>query len=435
MPHRLLTEDFKETPFWWEAAPRPEIDDARPPDDADVVVVGSGNVGLSAALTLSRGGCKVVVLDAEELGHGGSSRNAGYIGRTLWFKYPALKQKLGLEAAKTLTEAGARAHDFVADLIEREQIACHFIDNGRFIPALSASSYKKLEKDLDSMRRDGVEVDSWMVPRERQREELGSDLYHGGQVLCGTGQLHPGLYHLGLLDRVRSQGAITVGYCPATDIRRDGDRHLVTTPKGTIRARDVVVATNGYTPKATPWMRRRVVPVSAYMIATEPLPADTMKRLFPSFRTMIDIRRNPFWARPSHDGERLLFGAQTGMQAASLEAKALSLHAALTQVFPELAETRISHCWTGQVAFTFDMLPHTGEHDGVHYAMGFCAAGVPMGSYMGHKTAQRILGDPDARTPFDGLTFPTKPFYTGHPWFLPLIVGYFNHMDRKLWKS
>ena len=435
MTHPLLTDDFKETPFWWDAAPRPQVDDSRPPGEADVVVVGSGNVGLSAALTLARGGCKVVVLDAEALGHGGSSRNAGYVGRTLWFKYGALKQKLGVEAAKTLTEASGRAHDFVADLIEREQIACHFIDNGRFIPATSAAAYKKLEKDLDGMMRDGVEVESWMLPRERQREELGSDLYHGGQVLCGTGQLHPGLYHLGLLERARSQGVTTIGFCPATGIERDGDRFKVTTPKGTIRTRDVVVATNGYTPKATPWLRRRVVPVPAYMIATEPLPHETMKRLFPNFRTMIDIRRNPYWARPSHDGNRVLFGGQTGMPKASLEDKALVMHGCLTEVFPELAETRLTHCWTGQVAFTFDMLPHTGQHDGIHYAMGFCAAGVPMGTYMGHKTAQRILGDPDAATPFDGQPFPTRPFYTGTPWFLPLIVGYFNHMDRKLWKS
>jgi glycine/D-amino acid oxidase-like deaminating enzyme len=432
MSNHLLTDDFKETPFWWDAAPRPPVDDSRPPAEADVVVVGSGNVGLSAALTLARAGRHVVVLDAEALGHGGSSRNAGYIGRTLWFKYGALKEKLGAEAAKTLTEAGGRAHDFVADLIEREQIACHFIDNGRFIPASSPAAYRKLEKDLEAMMRDGVGVDSWMLPRERQREELGSDLYHGGQVLCGTGQLHPGLYHQGLLERVVSQGVTAIGFCPATDIVRDGDRVTVTTPKGTISARDVIVATNGYTPKATSWLRRRVIPVPAYMIATEPLLPETMKAFFPNFRTMIDMRRNPYWARPSHDGDRVLFGGQTGMPKASLKDKALDMHACLTQIFPELAETKVSHCWTGNVAFTFDMLPHTGSHEGIHYAMGFCAAGVPMGTYMGHKTALRIIGDPDAATPFDDIRFPTKPFYTGHPWFLPLIVGYFNFMDRRV---
>ncbi len=432
MTHPLLTDDFKDTPFWWEAAPRQEVDDSRPPPQADVVVVGSGNVGLSAALTLARGGREVLVLDAEAAGHGGASRNAGYIGRTLWFKYGALKAKLGVEAAKTLTDEAEQAHDFVADLIEKEQIACHFVDNGRFIPAPSSAAYRKLENELEAMKRDGVETESWMLPRERQREELGSDLYHGGQVLCGTGQLHPGLYHQGLLDRVTSQGAKVLGFCPATDISRDGDRFKVTTPKGTVMAQDVIVATNGYTPKATPWLRRRVVPVPAYMMATEPLSGDTMGRLFPNNRTMIDCRRNPYWARPSHDGKRLLFGGQTGMRKASLADKALALHGCMTQVFPELGDTKVSHCWTGNVAFSFDMLPHMGQHDGVFYAMGFCAAGVPMGTYMGDKIAHKILGDGDASTPFDDLRFPSNPFYTGLPWFLPLIVGYFNYMDRKL---
>ena len=435
MPDHLLTDDFKETPFWWDAAPRPESADRTPPAKADVVVVGSGNVGLAAALTLARAGRDVVVLDAEALGHGGSSRNAGYIGRTLWFKYPALKQKLGTEAAKTLTEAAGRAHDFVAETIEREQIACHFIDNGRFIPAVTQTVYCKMEKELQDMLDDGVETESWMVPRERQREELGSDLYHGGQVLCGTGQLHPGLYHQGLLERVQSQGATTIGYCPATGIRREGARFTVATPKGDIDAGHVVLATNGYTQKATPWLRRRLVPAPAYMVATEPLPPETMKALFPNYRTMIENCYSPSWARPSHDGTRLLFGGGTGVKRASLKQKAHDLHAGMVRVFPQLADTRLSHCWTGNVAFTFDLLPHIGEHDGVHHATGFCAAGVPLGTYMGHKTAQRILGDPDSATPFDGQPFPTKPFYTGNPWFLPLVIAYFNYMDRKLRRS
>ena len=106
----------------------------------------------------------------------------------------------------------------------------------------------------------------------------------------------------------------------------------------------------------------------------------------------------------------------------------------MVHIVPALEGVKISHCWTGKTAFTFDMMPHTGSHDGVEYAMGWCGSGVPMGTYLGHKTALRVLGDPEAKSAFDGRPFPTKPFYTGRPWFMPLAVAWHKRKDRKLFK-
>ena len=431
----ILAPGFRQTPYWWDLAPRPEDDGAMPPRRADVAVIGAGNVGLSCALTLARGGRRAVVLDAEAAGHGASTRNAGYLGRSLWFKYGDMARAVGRARAAELARVAVAAHDYAAGLIRDEQIACFYRNSGRFIAAPSRAAFDKLERDLEMMVADGVPVDAEMVGPERQRDYIASDLYRGGQLLRGNGLVHTGLYHNGLLQRARSQGADIVGFCPATGVVREKAGFTVATAKGAIAAREVVVATNGYTPRALPWQRRRVVPVPAFMIATEPLPATLMAEAMPGGRPMIENRNTPCWMRPSEDGTRVLFGGLTGEGPQALDAKARRLHAAMVRLVPALAPARLSHCWTGKVAFSFDMLPHSGRHDGLHYAMGWCAAGVPMGTWLGHKTALRILGDADATTPLDDRPFPTVPFYRGDPWFLPLVVGWMKLLDRRLTKE
>ena len=425
-----FTPDFKSTPYWWDAAPRTAMPETPLPAAADVVVIGSGNVGLSAALTLARGGRDTLVLDAEAIGHGASTRNAGYVGRTLWAKFGSLAAQLGPERAKVLANEAVASHHFVVNLIEREQIACHFSYCGRFIAAETPGQYAALKRDLEDMAKAGLEIDGEMVPAADQRAEVGSDYYQGGMILRGTGALHPGLYHQGLVERVIGAGATVIDKTPVTAIARDGDGFAVATPRGTVRARDVIVGTNGYTGAPTPHLARRMLPVPAYMIVTEPLGPELMNSVLPTGRTLIDSKVNIFWSRPTPDGERLIFGCRTGMREDDLRVKAGQIRGDMLKVFPQLEDVRVSHCWTGNMGFTFDKLPHTGAHEGVEYAMGLCGVGIPMGTYLGHKTALRVLGDPAGATAFDGRPFPTRPFYTGNPWFLPLVMGWYNLRDR-----
>ena len=435
MASDVLTGDFRATPYWWDLAPRPAVTDEAPPGEAEVVVVGAGNVGLSAALTLARRGRGVVVLDAEAAGHGASTRNAGYLGRQLWQKYGDMVPKLGRERAARVCRAAIGAHDYAASLIETEQIACFYRNTGRFIAAPSRRVFDGLARDLAMMQDDGVPVDAEMVEPEAAPPAYRSGHYHGGQILRGNGTIHAGLYHAGLLERAARDGARVIGYCPVQAIEREGSAFRVTTPRGTVRAGHVIVATNGYTPRAAQWLRRRVVPVDAFMIATEPLPEERIEHIAPAGRPMVEHRNSPCWLRPNEDGTRLLFGGLSAEPPADLERKARHLREAMVAIVPALEDVKISHCWTGKTAFTFDMLPHTGSHEGVEYAMGWCGSGVPMGTYLGHKTALRVLGDAEAGSAFDGRPFPSKPFYTGRPWFLPLAVAWNKRKDRKLFRG
>ena len=181
----------------------------------------------------------------------------------------------------------------------------------------------------------------------------------------------------------------------------------------------------------TTWLRRRVIPIGSYMIATEPLPADVMARLMPKRRIVSDTRKVVYYYRPSPDGRRILFGGRVSHDETDPRVSAPLLHRDLVAIFPELAQTRVTHSWCGFVAYTFDELMHVGRHDGMFYAMGYCGAGVGTASYFGMRIGHQVLGRAEGRTALDGLAFQTRPLYTGTPWFLAALIRYYRWRDRR----
>ena len=375
-------------PFWWDSA-APVRGDGVLPARADVAVIGGGLTGLSAALTLSRGGLDVVVIDGAALGAGASTRNAGFLSAELRRPLAALIERFGRARALAIAREARRAAAFLKALIDEENLDCTLHMSGRLVLACRPRHYHRLAEEarLES-RLLGASVE--MIPRAELESEIGSDLYHGAKLQAQCGVLHPGQLLRGLATRVREAGATLVSDNPVMSVRGARSRFLVTTRAGEVSAGRLVVATNGYSGRAVPYLRRRLVSLDVHMIATARLAPDRMRALLPQGRACIEssrIRRF-FRASPAHD--RLLFGGRVS-QRASVERAHRELASAMHAVFPQIRDVALTHVWSGRIALTGDGLPHAGERDGLHYVAGMNGAGIAMGPYLGHQVARGIL--------------------------------------------
>jgi glycine/D-amino acid oxidase-like deaminating enzyme len=426
--HSLFHPDFKAKPFWWEAyepRPLPEID---LPKEARIVIVGAGYAGLSAALELHNHGIECIVLDANEPGYGGSSRNGGMVsgGVNVGKRYLA-KAMSPDEAAPYLNDA-ADAFSHIEALIEREKIECNWTRSGYFLGAWCKSHYDSMASKMDTLN-ENAQSEAYLVPPERQREEIGSDYYRGGMVIGRAAILHPALYFKGLLDLCTAKGIRIASKTPVNKLTPTGPNWTVETSRGTIKANDVIIATNGYTGDVTPQFKRRVVPVGSYIIATEELQPEIATSLSPKNRSIADTRRVLTYYRMSPDGKRLIFGGRAKFGHTDPVETASILYEFMTDRFPQLKGVSITHAWTGNVAFTLDEMPHMGKMDNLHFALGCNGSGVAMMSYLGHQTARKIIGLSNKICAFDQPEFPDHPMYNGSTWFLPWIGRYFRTRD------
>lgn len=419
---------FRPYPYWWEQSPRPKLPPSDLPASVDVVVVGSGYTGLNAALQTARGGRSTLVFDAEAAGFGCSTRNGGQISTSIKPGFSALSKRYGEQTAFAILKEGHDALSWIGHFLDEEGIDCDFKVPGRFHAAHSARRYEKLAREIENQPK-GLEVPAHVVPRSEQRRELGTDVYHGGVVFEAHASLDPGRFHAGLLQKVLDAGAAVRGNCPVTRIDRQNDGFLVNVPGGKVKARDVVIATNGYTGTLSPWQRRRVIPIGSYVIATDRVDPTVMADVMPGDRVVSDSRKVVYYYRPSPDRSRILFGGRVTNGEVDPRLSGTLLRRELLRLFPQLDGIGVSHSWMGRVAYTFGTMAHLGRHDGMYYAMGYCGSGVSMASYLGMKTGLQVLGRKEGRSPLQDTSFSTRPLYTGKPWFLPASVAWYRLMD------
>jgi glycine/D-amino acid oxidase-like deaminating enzyme len=430
MRYDRFVASARQTPYWWEKTPRPNFSYTSVPQRADVTIVGSGYTGLAAAITLARRGRQVLVLEAEGIGSGASTRNTGMLGPS--FPKKTLSQlgaRHGPQKADAIMRECILARDYCIDLITREGIECGLAQVGRFRGALNPRTYEQLGRHIDTLRTK-FGLNAHLVPRSEQHAEVGSDIYHGGLVLEDDYCLDPARYHQGLLDRAIAAGASIVPDTPVTAILRDGPIFNVTTPHQLVSTRHVIIATNAYTGAATPYFRRRVIPIQSSVIVTAPLQSQTIDRLLPKRRMVEEARRVFYYYRPTPDGKRIMFGGRTVRSDDGGAESSASLYAGLVGIFPEIEGVSVEYAWSGKVAYTFDYLPHLGAIDGMHYALGCCGSGIAKATWLGTKVALAVLGEITCHSAFEDIAFLTRPLYFGTPWFLKPIVAWHRLVDH-----
>ena len=394
----------------------------------DVAVVGAGFTGLSAALALAARGASVVVLEAGAVAGEASGRNGGHVNNGTAQDFAGLAAARGMAAAQSLYRAYDDAVDTVERIVQEQQIQCDFRRCGKIKLAAKPSHYEKLARTFEALR--DVDPDTALVPRAQIRDEVGSDRFFGGLVHRKGAQMHMGKFATGLADAAWRAGARIHEGCAVTGLRQAPHGHIVTTGKGVVEAKQVLLATGASRRGPFAWARRRIVPVGSFIVATAPLTRMQLDDIMPTRRNATTSLNVGNYFRISPD-DRLIWGGRTRFALPGPGSDAKSgrvLERTLHETFPQLGRPAIEYCWGGTVDLTADRLPRAGERDGVFYALGFSGHGTQMSVHLGQAMARMLAGETGAN-PFQGLSWPAIPGHFGPPWFMPVVGAYYRWQD------
>ena len=422
---------MKSVPYWLDTAPPFEDASSEPVSgDADAAVIGAGLNGLSAAIALARKGARVAVFEKEQVGCSASGRNGGMCTPGMVMDFTRAVERYGLPRAKEMYLSYNAAIACVEKLIVDEEIDCDFVRSGKLSLASKPQHYDRLARRRDDLAKH-LDYETILVPRADIQSEIGSDRFHGGLVDTQGAGFHVGKFVRGLARVAHKLGVRIHEGTPVTNLRRVGGfEHEVTTPKGSLRAAKVLLATGSTTGSQFGWFQRRIVPVGSFIIVTEPLSHAVVDEILPTRRMASDTQNMIHYFRITPDN-RLLFGgrARFAMSNAVSDLKSgRILEEDMTWTYPQLSGTRIDYCWGGLVDMTADRLPHAGERDGLFYSMGYSGHGTQMSTYMGARMADVMDGEAQANVWRD-LPWPAVPGNFGPPWFLPLVGVYYRFKD------
>ncbi len=417
--------------YWHDTAPA--FSDAAPGPVSghyDVAVIGAGFTGLGAARRLAMEGHSVVVLEAETVGFGASGRNGGHLNNGIAHSYLAAQERFGADKARALYHAFDDGVATIERIVAEEGIDCAFRRSGKLKLASKPGHYDGLARNFEALHRD-ADPETAMLSRADLAGEVGSDAFHGGMLQKKSAMMHMGRFVAGLAGAAVRRGAIIHEQAPVTAREQAGAGWRLTTPRGSVTAGKVLLATGAYTTGAFPWFRRRIVPVGSFIIATAPLTDAQVAATMPGNRTCVNTMNIGNYFRLAPDN-RLIWGGRARFSARSdqqSDAKSGEiLRDSLLRVFPQLRDVPTDYCWGGLVDMTADRFPRAGQAEGLYFSMGYSGHGAQIATHMGEIMADLMTGR-DNRNPWADLPWQAVPLHSGKPWFLPLVGLYYKTLD------
>jgi glycine/D-amino acid oxidase-like deaminating enzyme len=418
--------------LWWATAPQLKSYGNKPlPAKADVVVIGGGFTGTSAALQLAKGGANVLLLEAKTIGFEASSRNGGQALSCLHHTLIETIHQHGRDLAREMFEAAVRAADVVEHIVSEEGIDCDFVRCGSIEAASRPGHFERLQREQETLR-EVAGFDVQLLNKSEVQNELGTDAYHGLMVNPRSGSVQPAKFVQGMAMAAERAGADIHEGTRVRSIERvkgfmDGTRFLVQTERGAVAAKEVLLATNAWSGQLIPQFRLRVFPAESYVIATEPLGIDQASKLIPKNRVVYDTRRVLAYYRLSPD-RRMVWGGELTLRGAQPKTNIRALQMGMVNIFPELAGKKVEYYWGGTLALTLDENTHAGQIDGIWYSMAYVGHGVTLATYLGQQLANGILGKP-IDNPFADLSMPLAPPYQDNAWFVNIGKLWYRFLD------
>ena len=371
---------------------RPAV--ATPPLDDDrrvsVAIVGGGFTGLSTALYLAAHGVDVAVLEAHEPGWGASGRNGGQVNPGLKHDPDDVVAHFGPDLGGRMIELAWNAPKVVFDLATRHQIVCEAQQTGTLRAATTEKSARDVRRSFDQATRRGMPVE--LLERPEIGAATGTSRYVCALLDRRGGHINPLGFARGLAQAAVQAGAKVHGSSPVTKLSRNGLSWSLATPSGTVQADRVLLATNGYTDDLWPGLRQTIVPVYSGIVATEPIPEEIARAVFPKRSSLYELGRVTVYYRL--DGSnRLLMGGRCLQRDATRAVEMPFLARYAHRLWPQLRPFKLTHGWNGQIAATMDHYPHIHEPaPGILVCLGYNGRGVAMATAMGPQLARRLLG-------------------------------------------
>ena len=383
-----MTSDLASSLWHQTCQENPAFPDLTGEAEADLVVIGGGYTGCSAALKAAELGASVRLIEADEIGSGGSGRNVGLANAGLWLPPEDINAELGPETGSRLSQLLAGAPEMVFSLIEKHSIQCEPQRNGTLHCAHAPSGLKDLQRRHAQLTAICAPVE--LLSREEAIQRAGSEAVYGALFDPRAGTIQPLAYVRGLARAAVAAGAQLHQHSPATAISRNSTTWHVETPKGSIRAKHLIMATNAYARAISGYDAPQVIPVHYFQAATDPLPAPLLEKILPNKEGCWDTALVMSSWRLDRAG-RLVIG---GMGALNHFGSALHrswLPRKLAALYPELKDAKLRSHWHGRIAMTTEHLPKILDLQGGYACFGYSGRGIGPGTLFGTAMAEALL--------------------------------------------
>ncbi|ASW08861.1 NAD(P)/FAD-dependent oxidoreductase [Rhizobium sp. 11515TR] len=406
---------FKTTLWYATAAPAPDTTELEGTIKADVCIVGGGYTGLTTALELAKSGTSVVLLEKEEIGFGGSGRNAGHCTPTFThYSLPELRSMLGEPWAERLIARQTRANDRVSSMIRQYQIQCEWQQNGYVMGALYPRLMKTIEEKVRTYNAVGAKTRA--IGRDEVAAITGSPRFHGGWLHEEAGHLNPLGYSRGLARAVIQEGGVIHTDSPVTGCERVAGGWALSTPKGKVFADKVIFATGAYTVGGWPKLDRTFKIQRVFVAATQPLSDDERLSVLPRNTTIHDGRGDIYVYKYNAEGRIVASMFPMGRRGRDMDYTRQVMSDRLKWLHPQIKqEIRWEYFWFGELDMQYRTIPRLYDlAPGVVALTGLSGRGVPTGSMLGGILSEWARGVPEKDLSLKLEPLSAAPFYMNY---------------------
>lgn len=407
--------------------------------DTEVVIIGAGFTGLSCAYHLQRAGIGSVVVEAQDVGWGASGRNGGMLPPRYKKGFAALAKKYGNEVTLRLHRLVHEAIDTVEATVDDCEIDCDFHRSGQLTAAHSREHLRALEADRDWMAAVARDDAARILDRHATMDEVGGGTHVGGWLDPRGAGIHPLNYTRGLARALRARGVRICTHSPVLRLVDDAAGVRVETSRGSVRARQAIIATNAYTDMvdfAPGRLDRRIVAVNSSVVATMPLSANVAAAVLPGRRMVADTKHIMNWYRIMPDN-CVIFGGRGDITGRSDDPGVYAmLERQIVEHFPQLEGVGIGQRWSGKVAVTLDDFPHIGRlSPQVAFAMGYGGRGVALSNLLGKLLARLVRNEAVDAGPMSSNRFAPVPFHALRIPGMQIVASWYRYLDAKALRS